>query len=229
MPDNQNMPPSNDAEASGGPPPGAPPAGSPAAFQPPPPAAAPQAPSPPRAPTPPRAPQATNAPQAPTGVGQPADLVTRFLAKLIDGVLLGVVYGILISFLLVGLVFGAMAGGTSSGYVVGALTTLVTTAVMVGYFAFMESSRGQTVGKMLMKIEVRGPDGQKPTMEQAVKRNAYLAIGLIGLIPIIGGALAPLASLGATIAIAVTINNNPVTGQGWHDLFADGTSVVKIG
>lgn len=222
MSDNQNRPPTSHANRPGGPPPDARPAGPAAAAQPPPPAA-------PREAAPPRASQAPSAPQASAGIGQPADLVTRFLAKLIDSVLLGVAYGVLVSFFVVGLVFGAMAGGTSGGYIAGAISTLVSTALFVGYFAFMESSRGQTVGKMLLKIEVRGPDGQTPTMEQAIKRNAYLAVGLVGLIPLVGGLIAPLLSLAATIAIAVTISNNAATRQGWHDLFADGTSVVKIG
>lgn len=246
MTDDQNVPPASGVDPPDGPPPDARPTTPPAGAHPPPPTApqtpaASQAPAAPQAPAPPQAPAASQAPAAPTppqapsapqvsaGIGQPADLVTRFLAKLIDGVLLGVAYGILVSFLLVGLVFGTMTGGTSSGYIAGAISTVVSTALLVGYFALMESSRGQTVGKMLMKIEVRGPDGRKPTMEQAVKRNAYLAVGLIGIIPILGGLLAPLLSLAATIAIAVTINNNAATRQGWHDLFADGTSVIKIG
>ncbi len=155
--------------------------------------------------------------------------MTRFLAKLIDGILLGLVYGFLVVFLVLGLIFGAMAGGMGGGFIASAISTLISTALFVGYFAFMESSRGQTVGKMLLKIEVRGPDGQHPTLEQALKRNAYLAIGLVGIIPILGTLLAPLLSLGATIAIAVTINSNTATRQGWHDMFADGTSVIKVG
>jgi uncharacterized RDD family membrane protein YckC len=144
-------------------------------------------------------------------------------------VLIGIVYGIVFSVLVVGLILGAMSGVSGSGYISGVLSSVILTGLLVGYYAFMESTRGQTVGKMLMKIEVRGPDGQRPTMEQAVKRNAYLAIGLIGIVPIIGTPLAPLLSLGATIAIAVTINSNTATRQGWHDMFADGTSVIKIG
>lgn len=217
MPEDHNVPPSGDATS-----PVVPPAGPPATAQPPPPRA-------PQAPAAPRAPQAPAAPQASTGIGQPADLVTRFLAKLIDGILLGVVYGFLVVFLVLGLIFGAMAGGTGGGFIASAISTLISTALVVGYFAFMESSRGQTVGKMLLKIEVRGPDGQHPTLEQAIKRNAYLAVGLVGIIPILGTLLAPLLSLGATIAIAVTINSNTATRQGWHDVFADGTSVIKVG
>jgi uncharacterized RDD family membrane protein YckC len=225
VPDDQNLPPNppptGDADQASMPP---------GAATPPPPA--PRTPAPPQAPAAPQSPGAPQAPYAaapPTGIGQPADLITRFLAKLIDSVLIAIVYGIVFSVLVVGLILGAMSGVSGSGFIAGVLSSVILTGLLVGYYAFMESSRGQTVGKMLMKIEVRGPDGQRPTMEQAVKRNAYLAIGLIGIIPIIGTLLAPLLSVGATIAIAVTINSNTATRQGWHDMFADGTSVIKIG
>jgi uncharacterized RDD family membrane protein YckC len=79
-----------------------------------------------------------------------------------------------------------------------------------------------------MKLQTRGPHGQNPTTEEALKRNAFLAIGVLGIIPVVG-ALAPLLSLVAVIAIAVTISNNTETRQGWHDNFAGGTRVVKLG
>ena len=44
-----------------------------------------------------------------------------------------------------------------------------TAVLYVGYFAFFESYRGQTIGKQVMKLKVFGPDGaSNPTMEQAV-------------------------------------------------------------
>jgi uncharacterized RDD family membrane protein YckC len=91
----------------------------------------------------------------------------------------------------------------------------------------MESRNGQTVGKMLLKLKTVGPDGGNPTVEEAVKRNAFYAIGLASWIPILG-IFAGLAELAAVIYIAVSINGSP-TKQGWHDTFAGGTSVIKIG
>ena len=65
----------------------------------------------------------------------------------------------------------------------------------------MESSRrGQTVGKMAMSLRTEGPGGGNPTMEQAVKRNAWNALNAV---PFVGWLL----SLLAVIYIAVTINN----------------------
>ena len=171
-------------------------------------------------------PYAQQVPTAQTGIGQPADLLTRFLAKLIDSILLALVSFVVVTTLIVSFIFSGAAsgfGGFGTGFSgVGIFSSLLTAALYIGYFAFLESSRGQTVGKMLMKIEVRGPDGQRPTMEQAIKRNAYFALAII---PVIGG----LAQFGVMIYIAVTINSNVATRQGWHDQFADGTSVIKIG
>ncbi len=153
----------------------------------------------------------------------PADLMPRFLARLIDGAILWFVFMIIIVPILFSLIFsgvggfGGFFGGFSfSGIVIGVLWA----AVIIGYFAFLESSRGQTVGKMIMKLKTEGPDGQNPTFEMAVKRNLFNALNII---PVLGGLLA----LGAVIYIAYTINESP-TKTGWHDVFAGGTRVVKL-
>lgn len=143
-------------------------------------------------------------------------------------ILLFVVNAIIITVVIIGAVFSAL-GGRSSGFLAGAIGAVLSAAIYLGYFAFMESNRGQTVGKMLMKLQTQGPDGQKPTMEQALKRNAWVALGVLAIIPFVGGLLGSVAQLGAAIYIAVTINNNTATRQGWHDEFAGGTKVIKIG
>lgn len=160
------------------------------------------------------------------GGPQSADLLNRFLAKLIDGILLGIVNFIIVTTLIFGVMFSAGLGSRGmmpfGGFsLTGLIASVVTAAIWVGYFVFMESSRGQTVGKMLLKLEVRGPDGGRPSMEAAFKRNAWM---LLSIIPFIGG----LAQLVVAIIIAVTINNS-ATNTGWHDDFAGGTSVVKVG
>lgn len=164
------------------------------------------------------------------GTGQPADLMTRFVARLIDYVLLFVVNMIVVVFIVAGAIMGSGSGLTGGGgFVTGLVTSILTAAIYLGYFALLESSRGQTVGKIVMKVRTIGPNGQNPTMEQAIKRNAFTALGVIGIIPILGWFLAPLAQLAAVILIAVTISNNAQTRRGWHDNFAGGTSVLKIG
>ncbi len=113
---------------------------------------------------------------------------------------------------------GSAFGGFSPGGFVGGA---IWAAVTVAYFAMMESSRGQAVGKMMMKLKTLGPDGENPSLEMAVKRNIWYALSIV---PVLG----VLAQLAATIYIAVTISQS-VTNTGWHDTFAGGTRVVKIG
>lgn len=164
------------------------------------------------------------APQAPApGIGSPADLGTRFLARLIDHVILGIVTAIIIVPLLVGAMFtGGSAGFGGFGFAFSGyslVASIVTAAITILYFALMESNTGQTVGKMVLGLKTEGPTGDKPTMEQALKRNSWYALAIV---PFLGG----LAELAAAIYIAVTINNS-VTRTGWHDTFAGGTKVVK--
>lgn len=168
-------------------------------------------------------PGATGDMPVPAGIGAPADLGMRFLARLIDHILLSII----IFVILVPLVIGAMFtdtggfGGFYGGFGAGAFVSgIVGAAIVIGYFALMESSRGQTVGKMLLGLQTQGPDGANPTLEQALKRNLWYALGII---PIIGG----LAELAIAIYIAVTINNSP-SRTGWHDEFAGGTRVIKV-
>jgi uncharacterized RDD family membrane protein YckC len=164
--------------------------------------------------------------------GQPADLMTRFLARLIDYVILFVVNLVLVTVLIVGAIMGDTAGFGGIGatnFAAGAVSSVVVAIIYVGYFSILESSRGQTVGKMAMKIKVLGPDGGNPTMAEAVKRNAWAGLGVLGVVPFIGGFIGGLLQLAAVIYIAVTINNTVATRQGWHDEFAGGTRVVRIG
>ena len=169
------------------------------------------------------------------GIGQPADLWLRFAARLVDFVLLAIVNFLVVGIVVVGMLIGTSGGNvtgfgvtTGSSWAASAVSTILTTLITLAYFTFLESSRGQTLGKMLLKLETRGPDGGRPTMEQALKRNAFTAIGVLGIIPVLGF-IAPLLSLAAVIMVAVTINNNQATRRGWHDDFAGGTMVVRIG
>jgi uncharacterized RDD family membrane protein YckC len=167
------------------------------------------------------------------GVGQPADLSSRFLARLIDYVLLFVVDVVIGSVVVLGAIMGYGPGdfvvGTTQTYLAGVVSTVISVAIYLGYFTAMETFTGQTVGKMLLRLETRGPDGGRPTWEQALRRNLFTAIWILGLVPGVGGLLAWLGSLVAVITIAVTISNNPATRQGWHDDFAGGTRVIRVG
>ena len=155
-------------------------------------------------------------PTSSSSAGQPADLLPRFLAKLVDGVVMffiNIVVGLFVAF------------GLNSGFIRSAIATLISTAITLAYYAFLESSRGQTVGKMVVGLKVQILAGQNPTMEQALKRNIYVALGFLGILPVVGF-FGSLAELAAVIFIAVTINSDTPLFRGWHDKFAD-TQVIK--
>lgn len=196
----QNNPPNDGqgADAQGGTPPPPPPSGS----QPPP---------------PPPAPSGAQGGAA-AGTGQPAELGPRILARIIDIVLLAIVNFVIIVPLIIGAIFSDVSG-VGFGFGVGQFfASLVSAAITIGYFAWFEANRGQTIGKQVMNLRTVGPNGGNPTMEEAVKRNAWLALSII---PVLGG----LAQLAVMIYIIVTISN-AADKRGWHDQFAGGTMVV---
>lgn len=164
--------------------------------------------------------------------GQPGDLGTRFIAKLIDWVLLGIVFGIVMA--IASSIFwrGVFSPGFFDGgfggrlFLYNLVLGILFAGLSLGYFAFMESSRGQTVGKMVMKLRVQTADGSNPSMENAVKRNIYMALYVGYLIPVVGSAIVGLGLLAATIYIAITINNDTQLRRGWHDQLGN-TQVVK--
>lgn len=168
---------------------------------------------------------------APTGVGQPADLMNRFLARLIDYVLLLVVNIIVVTVIVVGALMGSSTNAftaAGSDYAANAVAAVLGAIIYLGYFALLESRNGQTLGKMALKLQTRGPGGGTPTLEQAIRRNAWTALGILAVVPVVGGVIGSLGMLLAMIMIGVTISNSP-TRQGWHDNFAGGTGVIKIG
>ncbi len=206
-------------------PPPPPPPTNPATVPPPDQSSAPPPPPPPPAGA---AAPGPGAPMAAAGVPRPAELVERFLARLIDFVILGIVYGIIL-----GIVGGVIISGYRTGsevyfyyLIVGVLSSLI----YLAYFAYMESSRGQTVGKIVLKLKTFGPDGvSNPTMEQAIRRNIWTAFGLLAIVPFVGWWLGGLAQFAAMIFIAVGINGDTMKRQHWFDNFAGGTQVMKIG
>jgi uncharacterized RDD family membrane protein YckC len=136
----------------------------------------------------------------------PGGLVPRFFARLIDGIIVGVV-----SFLL-----SFFTETLSSIWVTGLFTGLL----MFIYFVAFETAQGWTPGKRLLGLRVHGPGGApKPTAQQSAIRNAWT---LLPIIPYVGGLLGVIA----IIVIAVTISSSP-TKQGKHDQLAGGTQVVK--
>ena len=170
-------------------------------------------------PPPPPPPGGQPPPPPPPGGGyggpEPVGPWPRLGARIIDWLVL------LIPSFLIGLVVGVGASPLSGGAVdaAGFLAGIITTLLGFGYYVWLETTRGQTVGKMALSYRVVGPDGGLPTTEQSMRRNAWL---LLAIIPILGG----LAQLVIAIIIGVTISSDPFN-RGWHDNFAGGTAVVR--
>ncbi len=135
-----------------------------------------------------------------------ASLWPRFVARLIDSILVGLVSAYVIGF---------------AGFAFGFVASTLSVAISIGYFALMESYGGRTIGKMLLKLKTVGPDGGNPSIEMAFRRNIWY---LLGILPYIGG----MAEIAAVILVAVTISRSPMN-TGWHDNFAPGTRVVPVG
>jgi uncharacterized RDD family membrane protein YckC len=141
------------------------------------------------------------------GRQEPGSLGSRFLARLIDGVLVNIVAFVLSLFLL----------DRDSWFLA---TGLFSGVLMFGYFVLFEVTQGSTPGKKLLRLSVRGPgNSPKPDAKQSAIRNAFT---LLAVVPYIGGLLAFIAY----IVIAATISSSP-TKQGKHDELAGGTQVVK--
>lgn len=174
---------------------------------------------------PPPPPPTPNPASPSPGIGDNADITVRFVAKIIDGVvvfILGTIVTLAITPLLPRRT-GFLTGGF--GFTGFGITTLilsiVTAIIYLAYLALLESAKGQTVGKMVMKLQVQGPDGGNPSMEAALKRNAWV---LLSIVPWFGNLL----QVAAVGYIGYTIYDNQ-NNVGWHDEFAGGTRVVKIG
>lgn len=147
-------------------------------------------------------------PPPPAPAWRPGRLGRRFLARLIDGVVVEIA-----AFALSLFVFDDSYPFLVTGLFSGVLT--------FGYFVLFETAQGATPAKRLLGLAVRGPDGvSKPTIAQSALRNAFTLLAT--LVPYLGG----LVAFVAYVVIAVTISSSP-TKQGKHDELAGGTRVIR--
>jgi uncharacterized RDD family membrane protein YckC len=137
----------------------------------------------------------------------PGDLVPRFFARLIDGILVNIAVFVLSLFIFRDHWF--LATGLFSG------------VLMFGYFVLLEVTQGASVGKRLLGMRVLGSGGRpRPVLSQSAIRNSFT---LLAAVPYVGSLLAFIAY----VVIAVTINASPCK-QGKHDELAGGTQVIKV-
>jgi uncharacterized RDD family membrane protein YckC len=81
---------------------------------------------------------------------------------LIDSIIIGFIIGIL------GAVLGVDMMETGSDPWAWGLFSFI---IFIGYFTYLEGSRGQTIGKMITRIKVVQEDGRPIDMNQSFKRN----------------------------------------------------------
>ena len=116
---------------------------------------------------------------------QHAGLLKRFLALLIDSILLAIVT-LPLTFILI----RKSLMQDSTGFSMAAeferdmiIVSIITTAITILYFIFMEGKRQQTVGKLALDIIVVREDMHPITMDESIKRNL---LRLLYSIPMIG-------------------------------------------
>lgn len=144
--------------------------------------------------------------QTPGYGARPGGLLRRFFARVIDGIVVGVVG-----------FFLAFTTDTLSNILV---TGLFTGVLMFGYFVLFEVTQGWTPGKKVLGLHVRGGRGlPKPDLKESAIRNAFT---LLPVVPYVGGLL----GFVAIVVIAVTISGS-ATKQGKHDELAEGTQVLE--
>jgi uncharacterized RDD family membrane protein YckC len=108
----------------------------------------------------------------------------------------------------------SVALGRAVGF--GAGWFVATAGGTLGYFALADALFGATPGKRALGLEVRGPSGARPTVAEAVRREAFT---LIGAVPFVG----PLLAVVAWSEIALAARGGR---PGFHDRLAR-TSVVR--
>jgi len=142
-----------------------------------------------------------------TTVEVPASLLVRLAAHIIDALVL---FGVFL------LIWSVASNFVSLSYV-----PYVNTAIVVAYAVVLESNRGQTLGKQLLRLRVRNADGRNPTLAQAFRRNLYFVLALLP--GFIGGLIALTVIGWISAAILVDIDHR----QGVHDRFARETFVTR--
>ncbi len=118
----------------------------------------------------------------PRGQMEYQGVAIRFVAILIDSIILGIIGWIL------GIIFGiSTAGFYMRPSMMLSWWGLLSFIIFIAYYTYLEGTRGQTIGKMAMKIKVVREDGGSIDMSTALIRNILRIID--GLFAYIVGAI----------------------------------------
>ena len=155
---------------------------------------------------------------APTTGTAKADLAKRFIAALIDGIIIGIA-GMIVGFV-------PFIGGPIAGVLVG------------GYWLMrdgldLDFADKRSIGKKVMKLRPIRLDGQPMDQSTSMKRNIPLAIYAIGyflwIVPVAGHLISiPIFMIGGLINLmeAILVLTD-AEGRRWGDKMA-GTKVIEV-
>jgi uncharacterized RDD family membrane protein YckC len=137
--------------------------------------------------------------------GRPAEVGNRFVGRMVDGLVIALVFVPL-------LVTGVLpAQGPAAALIVG----------LAGYvYAVALDATGGTLGKRLLRMTVVDGRGHPPGLGAGATRNLWL---LTSLLP---GVFGQSVAVAVSVVLAITIANHPAD-RGWHDRVA-GTAVRRL-
>jgi uncharacterized RDD family membrane protein YckC len=136
--------------------------------------------------------------------GSPAEVGNRFVARLLDGLVLGLVA---VPLLLTGVIPEGGAGAAMVG--------------LAGYvYGVVLDGTGGTLGKRLLRMVVVDARGRAPGLGAGATRNLWM---LTSLLP---GLLGQSVAVAVSVVIAITIARHPLD-LGVHDRMA-GTAVRRL-
>ena len=124
----------------------------------------------------------------PARAGHPvyAGVATRALALAADAALTIVIWMSLVG---LGALISTLVGSLRPEWLVGVLLASGWTLVVGGYFVLFWSSAGQTPGMRLLRLRVRGPTGNPPSISRSLVRFVGLVLAIVpffaGFLPIL--------------------------------------------
>ena len=128
------------------------------------------------------------------GSGQLASLLDRFLGVLIDGLIL--IIPAIIVFVVLGFALAVLGSfGTLIAPLIGSLSML---ALFIGINYKFLATRGQTIGKTIMKTQILSDNGELiPVNDLIMKRYLPIWVGssVLNVIPFVGWFAGPVLSL----------------------------------
>ncbi len=131
-------------------------------------------------------------PQAPTL--QYRSVGIRFIALLIDGIIIAIISGIITAPLNVPMFTGNFTNGNFQNVSVtpsifASAGGLISVIIIFLYFTLLQGAYGQTVGKMAVKIKVLKEDGTKIGYVDAFVRTLLLYVDFIPILFLLGAIL----------------------------------------